>query len=533
MNHGCPTAGVALVGRLKAHGVELVFGIPGVHTLELYRGIEAHGLRHVTPRHEQGAGFMADGYARVSGRPGVALVITGPGLTNALTAMAQARADSVPILVISGVNARDTLGRGLGYLHELPDQRALAAQVALESIRIEKAEEVAPAIDRAFARMTQGRPGPVHIEVPLDVLALPAGARAPRPAPLPAPPAPDAALLDRAAELLAGAERPLILAGGGAKRADAALRDLAERLGAPVMTTVNGRGLMHGHPLNVPISPSLRTARVLISAADRILAVGTELGPTDYDICGAEPLPAMPNRLVRIDIDPAQLARHPAALAIASDAGVALAGLAARIAPRPGDAGAWRAGAARAAARAEIGPRMRAEAGVVDALREALPGAILVGDSTQPVYAGNLAYDHDRPGGWFNSATGYGTLGYAPGAAIGAALADPKAPVVCLVGDGGFQFAMAELATAVEERLPVIFLIWNNRGYREIAQAMAEAKVRPTGVDLFTPDFRALARAYDIPFSRPPSLRALTSALNAARAQKGPWIIEWVEGQGR
>jgi acetolactate synthase-1/2/3 large subunit len=343
---------------------------------------------------------------------------------------------------------------------------------------------------------------------------------------------PNAALLDQAAELLAGAERPLILAGGGARRADVALRDLAERLGAPVMTTVNGRGLMHGHTLNLPISPSLRTARVLIAAADRILAVGTELGPTDYDMYGTDGLPSMPG-LIRVDIDPAQLARHPAALTIAGDAAAALGGLAARIAPRPGDAGAWRAGAARAAAWAEIGPKMRDAAGVLDALREALPGAILVGDSTQPVYAGNLAYDHDRPGGWFNSATGYGTLGYAPAAAIGAALADPKAPVVCIVGDGGFQFSIGELATAVEEGLPVIFLIWNNRGYREIAHAMAEAAVRPIGVDLFTPDFRAIAKAYDIPFSRPPSLRALGSALNAARARKGPSIIEWVEGAER
>jgi acetolactate synthase I/II/III large subunit len=388
------------------------------------------------------------------------------------------------------------------------------------------------AVDRAFARMTRGRPGPVHIEMPLDVMALPAGPRAARPAPLPGPPAPEAALLDRAAELLAGAERPLILAGGGAKRAEAALRDLAERLGAPVLTTVNARGLMHGHPLNVPVSPSLHTARVLIAAADRILAVGTELGPTDYDVYGNEGLPAMPG-LIRVDIDPAQLARHPALLAVEGDAGAALAGLAARIAPRSAEAGARRAGATRAAAWAEIGPKMQTEIGLLDAVREALPGAILVGDSTQAVYAGNLAYDHDRPGGWFNAATGYGALGYAPGASIGAALADAAAPVVCIVGDGGFQFTIGELATAVEEGLGVIFLIWNNRGYREIARAMAEAAVRPAGVELFTPDFGAIAKAYGVPFSRPSSLRALTSALNAARERKGPSLIEWVEGRER
>src|SRR6056297_2569188 len=154
------TIGEALVRRLEAQGVDTVFGIPGVHTVELYRGLAASPIRHVTPRHEQGAGFMADGYARASGKPGVALVITGPGLTNTLTPMAQARADSVPMLVISGVNVLSSLGKGLGHLHELPDQSALAATVALDSARVTTADGLTDAVDHAFARMAEGRPGP-------------------------------------------------------------------------------------------------------------------------------------------------------------------------------------------------------------------------------------------------------------------------------------------------------------------------------------------------------------------------------------
>src|SRR4051795_9026281 len=159
------TIGEALITLLEAHGVDIVFGIPGVHTIELYRGLgRSRKIRHVTPRHEQGAGFMADGYARVSGKPGVAFVITGPGLTNTITAMAQARADSVPMLVISGVNATPTLGKGLGHLHELPDQRGMVEKVALFSHRIETAAELPAVLQRAFTIFEARRGGPVHIE---------------------------------------------------------------------------------------------------------------------------------------------------------------------------------------------------------------------------------------------------------------------------------------------------------------------------------------------------------------------------------
>ena len=166
------TVGQALVSALAARGVEVVFGIPGVHTVELYRGLPHSGIRHVTARHEQGAGFMADGYARVTGKVGVAFVITGPGLTNTLTAMAQARADSVPILVISGVNHRASLGLGMGLLHELPDQQAMISALC-PSFQLTSAEKLEGILEQAFTALTTGRPGPVHIEIPTDVMRLP------------------------------------------------------------------------------------------------------------------------------------------------------------------------------------------------------------------------------------------------------------------------------------------------------------------------------------------------------------------------
>ncbi|MGO4835407.1 thiamine pyrophosphate-binding protein, partial [Rhizobiaceae sp. 2RAB30] len=277
------TVGEALITLLEAHGVDTVFGIPGVHTVELYRGLAGSRIRHVTPRHEQGAGFMADGYARVSGRPGVAFVITGPGVTNTITAMAQARADSIPMLVISAVNALPTLGKGLGYLHELPDQRGMMEKVALFSHRVEDGTELPEVLHRAFSLFASARPGPVHIEVPLDVMGRPCEALQ-APDVTAAPPPPDVGLIAEAARRAAGARHPLILAGGGAKRAEAALKRLAEKLDAPVVTTANARGLLYGHALGVPASPSLFAVRAMMAEAEFVIAAGTEFGPTDYDM---------------------------------------------------------------------------------------------------------------------------------------------------------------------------------------------------------------------------------------------------------
>lgn len=518
--------GEALVAQLAERGVDIVFGIPGVHTVELYRGLAASGIRHVTPRHEQGAGFMADGYARVSGKPGVAFVITGPGLTNTLTAMGQARADSIPMLVVSGVNKLPSLGKGMGHLHELPDQRALARMVALVSERVECSDDLTPALDRAFAPFQTGRPGPTHIEIPLDVAGSTYATQ--RIAAAPTPPAPvDACQIAQAAALLATARAPIILAGGGARGAAQGIRVLAEKLGAPVVQTVNARGIMHDHPLGVPASPSLGAVRNLIEASDVVLAVGTELGQTDYDIY-ATGTAATLNTLIRIDLCPDQLARHATELPIMGEASATLKRLNESLDLRPDNThGTARAAEARRRAFEEIGPEMRVLCGVLNAARDAIPNAIMVGDSTYPIYAGNLYYDHDRPGGWFNAATGFGALGYAIPAAIGAALADPTARVICITGDGGAQFSLPEMMAAVDEKLSVIFVIWNNHGYQEIATSMQDVGVTVVGCDPTPPDFAAVALSCGMPFWRcGPDADAVATSLKAASTMAGPTLIE-------
>ncbi|QRM54156.1 5-guanidino-2-oxopentanoate decarboxylase [Sinorhizobium sp. BG8] len=521
------TVGEALVDLLEANGVDVVFGIPGVHTVELYRGLAASKIRHITPRHEQGAGFMADGYARVSGKPGVALVITGPGLTNIITAMAQARQDSIPMLVISGVNRRDSLGHGRGLLHELPDQQGMMKTLALYSQTLLNPADLPSVMERAFAVLLSGRPGPVHIEIPTDVMALPIDVGQLRAA-VGTRPRADSETLQKAAILCANAVSPVILLGGGAITAEEEIRALAEALGAPVVMTTNARGMLAGSPLRVPASPSLKAVRKLLASADLVLAIGTEFGPTDYDMNVDNGFPNLKN-LIRIDIDAAQLARGPhASLALLSSAKTATAGMVSFLQGQKanGSGGPDRAAAARRAAQHELSPKMLAELAVIDTIYRTLPGVTIVGDSTQAVYAGNLYCDAPRPRSWFNSATGYGTLGYAPPAATGAALAQPGAPVVCLAGDGGFQFSLSEIGAAVDSGVKVIFLVWNNDGYQEIENFMLDASIVPEGVKPSAPDFVAIAGAYGIPASRLANVYELPGALAEANDRTGPSLIE-------
>ncbi len=540
------TVGQALIRLLEAHDVDTVFGIPGVHTAELYRGLAGSSIRHVTPRDEQDAGFMADGYARVSGKPGVCLLITGPGLTNAITPMAQARADSIPMLVISGVNARHTLGLYQGHLHELPDQSATMRTIALSSERLEQPGDLAELVGRAFALMKSGRPGPVHIEIPTDLMeARFEGALRKSPAGT-APTTMDSNVgkIKAAATLCAEARRPLILAGGGANWASNPISDLSRMLDAPVVTTTNARGLLGRHPLAVQASPSLPPIRQLIADADLVIAIGTQFGPTDYDMYvdgGFEP----PAKMIRIDIDPeAEVTSYPATLMLVGDAARITAELISALhllAQARREDGTERASTARAAAYNFLSPKMQALTEVLDTIRDALPGSILIGDSTQLAYAGNLFFDADGARSWFNASTGYGALGFGPPAAVGASLAQTGAPVVCLVGDGGLQFCLGTLGTAADEKAPVIFVVWNNDGYQEIEDYMLSRGIEPVGVRPTPPDFLKLAQAYGIPGERirltnednqealhpgALDLTQLAGALHRAHAIEGPALLE-------
>ncbi|UVM54930.1 5-guanidino-2-oxopentanoate decarboxylase [Pseudomonas sp. B21-012] len=531
------TCGEVLVKLLEGYGVDHVFGIPGVHTVELYRGLAGSSIRHITPRHEQGAGFMADGYARTRGKPGVCFIITGPGMTNITTAMGQAYADSIPMLVISSVQSRDQLGGGRGKLHELPAQSNLVAGVAAFSHTLMSADDLPSVLARAFAVFDGARPRPVHIEIPLDVLVEDADhllactpVRIARAGAAPAPVA-------QMAAMLAAARRPLILAGGGAIDASAALTRLAEYLQAPVALTINAKGVLPAsHPLQIGSTQSLVATRALVAEADVVLAIGTELAETDYDVTfkgGFE----IPGELLRIDIDPDQTVRnYPPKVALVADSTIATQALLVALAEQPAPVRGAEWGAARAAhlrevLQAERDLPMRSQTRMLTTLLETLPGAVLVGDSTQPVYTGNLTLDMDQPRRWFNASTGYGTLGYALPAAMGAWLgsaevAAERAPVVCLIGDGGLQFTLPELASAREAQVPLIVLLWNNQGYEEIKRYMVNRAIEPVGVDIYTPDFIGVAKALGCSAESVGDLAQLREALRQACDRKGPSLIE-------
>ncbi|WP_223546120.1 5-guanidino-2-oxopentanoate decarboxylase [Pseudomonas sp. A-B-19] len=523
------TCAQSLVRLLEGYGVDTVFGIPGVHTVELYRGLHGSRLRHISPRHEQGAGFMADGYARASGKPGVCFIITGPGMTNILTAMGQAYADSVPMLVISTTNRREQLRLGHGHLHELADQRAMVAGVCAFSHTLQSPGQLPEVLARAFAIFKCARPRPVHLEIPLDVLEMPAVDLNLMPRSLPGAPAPAPASLAAALKLLNEARRPLILAGGGARECAQVLQQLAERLQAPVALTTNARGLLPmDHPLLLDGVQSSQHGRSLFDEADVILAVGTELGETDYDFFGLGPL-KFKAPLIRLDIDPMQvMGVQRAHVGLVGDAREGLLALLEQVNPQA-MSGSWAQDSVQRVNQIERdswNARQQGLQGLLDLLRDSLGNPLIVGDSTQPVYQGAVGYRASSANSWFNAGTGYGTLGYGLPAAIGAKLAKPERPVVALVGDGGMQFSCAELIAAHEAGAGVIMVLWNNQCYGEIRDYMQAREIEPLGVDILPPDFAAMARSFHVAHHRVDNAQDLRGLLRELATTKLPVMIE-------
>ncbi|MER5614778.1 5-guanidino-2-oxopentanoate decarboxylase [Streptomyces sp. NPDC002215] len=520
------TGGETLVRALAAHGVTRAFGIPGTHNLEIYRHLAAYRIDHLGPRHEQGAGYAADAYARVCGQPGVAITTTGPALLNIAAAVGQAYSDSVPLLVVSPGMPLCHPRQSTGLLHEMRSQTEALRGVAAVSHRVSSAEEIGVAVARAFTLFRTRRPRPVHIEIPLDLLTAVEPAGPVRTAPPSSPATADPDALAAAGEALRSAARPAIVLGGGARAAAAECLRLAEELGAPVVTTANGKGTVaETHPLSLGVSLHSRAVRHWLAERDVVLAVGTELAESDL----WEPLPALGGTLVRADIDPAQMyAGLPAGIPLVGDARHTLRALLAALPPAAGaHPGAHRAVAAlREARNAETRSEDTPLLPYLAAIRSVLPAdTVLTSDSAQCCYYGAIPHLPVAPEGRYLHPTGFGTLGYALPAAIGAKTADPTRPVVALSGDGGLQFSIQELATAVQLRLPLPVVVFDNGGYGEIRDEMVSRGDRPTAVDLPPVDLPALARAYGGHGVRADSPEALAEALHHALNTPGPTLI--------
>ena len=525
------SCGTQLMHLLRAYGVDTVFGMLGVHTLEAYRGIEAAGIRHIGVRHEQGAGFMADGYARVSGKPGVCLLISGPGITNAATPIGQAYSDSQPMLIISSVAATGDLGMGRGMLHEIRDQAQVTQPLTAFSTVAMNVDQVHELVARAFALFASARPRPAHISIPLDVLKLPDSSK-PRRRGTALPALPDPVAIKAAADLLSRASRPVIIAGGGSVGAVAEILTLAERVGAAVAPTIAGKGVIpDDHPLALEVTLDRPATQAFLKTTDLVLAIGTELAEPDLWI---DHRLALGGKMIRVDIDPATLGRdYDAEVAIAADARTTAAALLAALGKAEGNRRGFLGGEEiaqlRRAEREKLTPLELKHVRVLESLRRALPteGQVFT-DMTQIAYTGCGFFACRRPKSWFFPA-GYGTLGFALPAAIGGQLAAPKRPTVVLVGDGGFQFTLQELGTAIENRLPIAIVLWNNDSLAQIRDGMKARGIPTIGVDQFNPDFVALARAYGCRTATPQSFEEFESGLQSAFAGDRPTLIEMRE----
>ncbi|WZU64168.1 5-guanidino-2-oxopentanoate decarboxylase [Yoonia algicola] len=514
--------GAQISHMLKDRGVDTIFGIPGVHNQEMYRGIEEAGITHVLARHEQGAGFMADGYARATGKVGVAYVISGPGLCNIMTPMGQAYSDSVPMLVISSVLDETEAKRG--QLHQMKDQEGAAATVCDWSVTARTAEAAYQLIDRALAELATGVPSPKHIQVPIAQLEANAPAAPVRaeewPCRMEAAPSQQTALIDR----LKAAKRPLFIFGGGAAQGVERWYPHFQRLNAASFTTYAGRGIIpDDSPLHFGATLAQPGSEAVIETADLVVAVGTRLSEVDLwrDHLGHQA------PLVRIDLDPECLTdRQNADIRILADASAHLAACLSQLDDvKDTTWSAEEVAATRAKWRAARDAERPGIVAVADALKAAVPAdTMFYSDMTQFAYAAKEVYPMDRPGHWHHP-YGFGTLGYALPAAIGGKIGVGDKPVIAILGDYGFQYTVQELAVAVELELTLPIIIWDNGKLGEIEDSMARAQIAPNAVIQRNPDFLKLAEAYGAAAIQPSDIAGFKAAIQTALATKGPTII--------
>jgi len=488
-------AGYAILKTLRNYGINAIFGIPGTHNLEFYRHLVPLGIRPVTTRHEQGAGYGADGWAQQTGLPGVVITTSGPGLLNALSAAGTAYCESRPLILLSpGVPEGEEFA-DIGSLHETKDSTAAAGAIVEWSRRVHSATEAVQAVHDAFELFRYGRPRPIHIEVPLNILESLSDCPEELLAAVPLRPGQGAGAeeLRTAADLLRGAARPVILAGGGSLRAGTDLTALAELLQAPVVTTLNGKGaLPESHPLSLGSDIRLPAAQELCDDADVLLIIGSKVG--ESELWGGKLAPR--GKVVRADILASQANKN-----VASD--VALTGDAAVVVPQIiTELGSLsRAQANVAAVRTTLRSQARALSPELSRIAEeaaaVLPSATIVGgDSSQITYLGTASFIPQEHPHSFLYTPAYATLGYGLPASIGAKIAAPERPVVCILGDGALMFAVQEMMTAVEQGIDVVVVCVDNGGYAEIRANEADRGITPVGVDLVQPDWAALATAF-------------------------------------
>ena len=522
---GARIGGHVVAESLTALGAEVAFGVPGVHALAMWEALRAGPVAVYGTRTELSAAFAADGYARSCGRPAPLLLSTGPGALNSLTGLMEAASSHVPVVAISSQIPADLIGRGRGYLHELPDQLSVFRPVVKHAARAHSVESIPGLLAQAWRIALTPPSGPVYLEIPVDLLTGPAPRR--HAGPLEAMVERECAPLEElatAAALLARASRPVIWAGGGVIRSGAQneLRELAERLQAPVATTYMGKGaLPDDHPLAAGAGCDEAALQELLSDADVVLCVGTELGA---ETTGQYAL-RFGGQVLHLDAAPQRIGATYRALPLVGDAKLTMLALCAELPSRAAGDAAQRTEQVRRRIQEGLEAQGRhTELGLLQTIEAALPDdAITVWDMT---ILGYWAAPHLRlrAGQQFLYPLGSGTLGYSWPAALGARVAHPDRPTLSVMGDGGFQYALAELGTAAQHGIAAKLLIVDDGGYGILREYQRGSFGETTAVELPGKDLAAVASAFGVPV-RTAMPEDLPARLQWALDQPGPAAV--------
>ncbi len=517
------TGGEAIVSGLAAHGVDTVFGLPGAQIYGLFDAFHQAQLKVIGARHEQACGYMAFGYARSTGRPGVFSVVPGPGVLNAGAALLTAFGANEPVLCLTGQVPTQFLGKGRGHLHEMPDQLATLRTFVKWAERIEYPALAPVAVSRAFQEMLSGRRGPVSLEMPWDVFTQTAEVGPAKVLDLFPPPEPDPERIKSAAALIAASKTPMIFVGSGAIGAREEILELAELIDAPVVAFRSGRGIVsNAHELGLTMAAAYR----LWPNTDLMIGIGTRL-----ELPTMSRWPYRPDGLkcVRIDIDPTEMRRYPADADVISDAKAGTTELLAAIRKRGYRKSSHRRDTIRdasAAALKEI-QNVQPQMAYLNILREVLPSNAIVTDELSQVgFASWYGFPIYEPRTFITS--GYqGTLGSGFPTALGAKIAHPDRPVVAITGDGGFMFGVQELATAIQFNIGVVVLVFNNNSYGNVRRDQRERfDGRVVAADLVNPDFIRLAESFGVGAVRVTSPDTFRPALEKALASGAPCLID-------
>ena len=487
------TGGEALVKQLYHEGIRVVFGLPGVQLYGAMAALrEEPRIRFIQTRHEQATSYMADGYARAGGGVGTALVVPGPGLLNASAGLSTAYSASSPVFMISGQVPRNQIGKDIGVLHEVNDQLECIRPVTKWRRRVLEVSEVPAAVRAAMHQLTTGRPRPVEIEMPPETMEEEGEAVLIDPV-RPVRPAAAAAAVSRAVELLVAAQRPVIYAGGGAVfgGASESLTALADYLQAGVITSAEGKGAISDHSdlsLGATVWPNSPVRNHLLQA-DLILAVGTRF---------ALAVPKADQQVIHIDIDPDEIGRnHRKSFGLVGDARATLDAIVEGVRKATPPRSSRKA--AREALRAETAALVQEpQGGILKSLREGTPeNAIFISGMTQIGYYSRPCWPTYEARTYLSSSYS-GNLGYEYPVALGAKVACPQRPVIAVVGDGGFMYNVQELATAVQQKINVIAVVFNDNAFGNVARDLDDWWGGSYGAALHNPDFMKLADAFGV-----------------------------------